>query len=276
MAELVGIFATSHGPLIAREWDNLKPDHRGRIAAAFDNAGKRLAECRPDVLVVVSPDHWVNFFISNLPAVCIGIGEENDGPPEPFMQKVFPRPRIKGHARLGRHILERALASDFEPALSHRLKLDHGFCIPLWRMGVPETLPILPVIVNDLEEPMPSIRRCLRWGELIADAIRSYPEPLRVAILGTGGLSHSIGEPTMGEVDEAFDRACIAHFQDGDGARLTAFLEDGLRRTGNGAHEVRDWVVAHGAAGSRGFELIDYVPSPPTYVGLGFAAWTPR
>ena len=273
MAELVGIFATSHGPLIAREWDNLVPDHRARIAAAFDAVAKRLVACRPDVLVVISPDHWVNFFISNLPAVCIGIGDEHDGPPEPFMQKVFPRARVPGHAAFGRHLLQTALASDFEPALSHRLKLDHGFCIPLWRLGVPATMPIVPIVVNDLEEPMPSIRRCLAWGRLIADAVRSYPEPLRVAILGTGGLSHSIGEPTMGEVDEAFDHACIAHFQDGNGPKLSAFLEDALTKTGNGAHEVRDWVVAHGAAGSRGFELVDYVPSPATYVGLGFAAW---
>jgi hypothetical protein len=27
-------------------------------------------------------------------------------------------------------------------------------------------------------------------------------------------------------------------------------------------------------AGSRGFELIDYFPSPATLVGAGFASWT--
>jgi hypothetical protein len=32
-------------------------------------------------------------------------------------------------------------------------------------------------------------------------------------------------------------------------------------------------VVAHAAAGSKGFELIDYFPSPQTLVGAGFAAW---
>ncbi len=45
------------------------------------------------------------------------------------------------------------------------------------------------------------------------------------------------------------------------------------RRTGNGAHEIRDWVIAHAAAGSTGFELIDYFPSPATLVGAGFASW---
>ena len=100
MAELVGIFAVSHGPLIAREWENMPRDHRDKLEAGFDEVGRRLNACKPDVLVVVSPDHWVNFFINNLPAVCIGIGEEHDGPPEPFMKKVYPHERLKGQSGL--------------------------------------------------------------------------------------------------------------------------------------------------------------------------------
>ena len=217
MADLVGVFAASHGPIIARDWETMPTGHRNKLAAGFDEIGRRLKVCRPDLLVVISPDHWVNFFISNLPAVCIGIGEEHDGPPEPFMKKVFPHQRLKGHAAFGRHLLETALDGDFEPALSHRLKLDHGTCIPLWRIGVDIQLPIVPLIVNDLEEPMPSIRRCLAWGRLLRRAIESYPEPLRIAVLGTGGLSHSIGESTMGWIDEEFDHNCIKHFEDGAG-----------------------------------------------------------
>ena len=54
-----------------------------------------------------------------------------------------------------------------------------------------------------------------------------------------------------------------------------AFLTSELPRTGNGAHEIRDWVIAHAAAGSTGFELIDDFPSPATFVGAGFASWKP-
>jgi hypothetical protein len=77
----------------------------------------------------------------------------------------------------------------------------------------------------------------------------------------------------MGWIDEEFDHACIRHFADGEDARLAAFLTEALPRTGNGSHEIRDWVVAHAAAGSQGFELIDYFPSPQTLVGAGFASW---
>ena len=120
---------------------------------------------------------------------------------------------------------------------------------------------------------MPSIKRWLAWGRLLRRAIESYPEPLRVAVLGTGGLSHSIGEPTMGWIDENFDHACIKHFEHSEDSQLAAFLTEALPRTGNGAHEIRDWVIAHGAAGSTGFELIDYFPNPETLVGASFASW---
>jgi len=273
MASLVGAFAAIHSPIIARNWDVMPAGHRAKLTSAFDEVGRRLRACRADLLVVVSPDHWVNFFIDNMPAVCIGIGDEHGGPPEPFMRKHFPREQLKGHAAFGRHLLNTALDHDFEPALSHRMKLDHGTCIPLWRTGVEPEMPIVPIIINDVEEPMPSIRRCLAWGKLLRQAIDSYGEPLRVAVLGTGGLSHSIGETTMGWIDEDFDHACIRHFEDGEETRLAAFLTQALPRTGNGAHEIRDWVVAHAAAGSRGFELIDYFPSPETLVGAGFASW---
>src|SRR6185437_12005139 len=99
------------------------------------------------------------------------------------------------------------------------------------RMGVARLPRIIPMVVNDLEPPMPSIRRCLAWGRLLAQAIASYPENLRVAILATGGLSHSIGEPTMGDIDEPFDNGCIEAFRDGRDAKVVDALERGLAAT---------------------------------------------
>lgn len=273
MADLVGAFAASHGPLIAREWGNLPDGPKNALDTAFTEMGKRLKAAEPDVLVIFSPDHWVNFFINNLPSFCIGIGDEHDGPPEPFMQAVYPHKTLPGHPGFGRHLLDTALENDFDPAISHRLTLDHGFCVPLWRMGLDPSLPIVPVTVNDLEAPMPTLRRCIAWGKMLRQAIDSYPDDLRVAVLGTGGLSHSIGEPTMGEIDEPFDELCIDLFKNADDDALAAGLEKALATTGNGAEEVRDWVIVHAAAGSKGFDLIDYTPIPEVYVGCGMAEW---
>jgi hypothetical protein len=94
-----------------------------------------------------------------------------------------------------------------------------------------------------------------------------------VGVLATGGLSHSIGEPDMGRIDEAFDRDCIRRFENGNAPALFDFLNQRLPSAGNGASEVRNWVAAHGAARGRGFELIEYAPIPNVYVGCGFASW---
>lgn len=272
MAELAGIYAASHGPMIVRNWDVLTSAERESLNGAFDELGRRIRAARPDALVVISPDHWVNFFIDNLPAICVGVGEEHDGPPEPWF-KAFPHRKLAGHPELAQHIVRTALDSDFEPSVSYKLALDHGFCIPVWKAGVDPVPPIVPVIFNDLEPPYPSVRRCYAWGEVLARAVRTFPGNLRVGILATGGLSHSIGEPTMGRIDEAFDRGCIRRFEDGDAPALFEFLNGRLPGAGNGASEVRNWVAAHGAAGGQGFELIRYDPIPNVYVGCGVAAW---
>jgi aromatic ring-opening dioxygenase catalytic subunit (LigB family) len=271
MASLVGAFAASHGPLIVREWEQVPPEQQKRMAEAFRELGRRIAAARVEALIVVSPDHWSNFFLDNLPAICIGVGEVNEGPPEPWM-KAFPHREMAGHAGLGMHIARTALDEGFEPSLSHRLKLDHGICIPLWRMDL-EPLPrIVPILLNSIETPMPSLKRCYQWGGLLRKAIESYGEPLRVAILGTGGLSHSIGEKTMGAIHQDFDRETIRRFGSSPD-ELIGFLHERLSAHGNGSEEVRNWLVAHGAAGGRGFELVDYVPTPKVIVGCGFAAW---
>ena len=205
-------------------------------------------------------------------SVCIGVGETHDGPPEPWM-KAFPHRELAGDAGLAMHIAATAMAEGFEPSLSHRLKLDHGFCIPFLRMGLAALPRIVPLIVNSIEPPLPSLRRCLQWGALLSKAIESYPAPLRVAVLGSGGLSHSIGEPTMGAIDEPFDQECIRLFKLENEENLVKYLDAGISGTGNGTEEIRNWLVAHGAAGGRGFELIDYLPVPTVIVGCGFAAW---
>src|SRR5712691_11609286 len=245
MAKLAGVFASSHAPLIIRGWKDVKPADQQDLRRALTELGRRIKAARPDVLVEIAPDHWVNFFIDNLPSICIGMGEEHEGPAEPWM-KDCPFKKIAGHPKLANHILQTAL---------ERLP------------------PIVPIVFNDLEPPFPSVRRCLQWGTMLAEAIRTYPEDIRVAILATGGLSHSIGEPTMGEIDEPFDRECIHHFENGDDRRLVDFLNERLPTIGNGAAEIRNWVAAHGAADRRGFELIGYCNCPEVYVGCGFASW---
>src|SRR5947207_15617212 len=253
MASLVGAFAASHGPLIIREWERVPPEQKKRMAAAYKELGRRLTAAKPDVLIVVSPDHWSNFFLDNYPAVCIGVGAVNDGPPEPWM-KDFPHRTLAGDAAFASHLVDEALRHGFEPAVSHHLKLDHGSCIPLWKMELERLPKIVPLLVNSIEPPMPSLDRCYRWGELLRKAIESYREPLRVAILGTGGLSHSIGEKTMGAIYEDFDQETIRLFAASE-KELIDYLDRERPARATGPEKVGTWLVATAPAAARGFTL---------------------
>src|ERR1700704_7080378 len=118
MAQLVGVFASSHGPMIVRNWQTVAPHWKESLTSAFSELGRRIKAARPDVLIEISPDHWVNFFIDNLPSICVGMGEEHEGPAEPWM-KDCPFKKIAGHPKLANHILQTALERDFEPSVSH-------------------------------------------------------------------------------------------------------------------------------------------------------------
>jgi aromatic ring-opening dioxygenase catalytic subunit (LigB family) len=274
VAKLAGVFAASHAPLIARDWHLFEEPLKAKLTSAYQRLGARVNAAKADIIIEIAPDHWSNFFINNLPSVCIGVGATHLGPPEPFL-KGFGHQTLAGEPQFAMHLLETALASGFEPSVSHQLALDHGFCIPLWRMEIDPLPPIVPVIINSLEPPMPSIARCVAWGNLLASAIASYPGDARIAVVASGGLSHSIGEPTMGAIDEVFDAGCIRAFEAGGEPAIVGYLDQTLATAGNGAHEVRNWVAAHAAAGSNGFELIEYLPVPEVYVGCAWAAWNP-
>src|SRR6476646_5143439 len=114
MARLVGAYAASHGPLLIREWEAVPAEQKRRLSAAFAELGKRMRSARPDVLIVVSPDHWSNFFLDNYPAVCIGVGAANEGPPEPWMKGSAHR-EIAGHPGFALHIAGEAMRAGFEP-----------------------------------------------------------------------------------------------------------------------------------------------------------------
>jgi aromatic ring-opening dioxygenase catalytic subunit (LigB family) len=276
MATLTGVFAASHMPPIVFRWERVDEARRDEVTAAYAEWGRRVAAARADVLVIVSPDHFVNFFLDNLPAVCIGIGDAHGAPPETWL-KALPYTSFPGHPRFADHLAAEAFAAGFEPSLSRQFTLDHGFVLPFFKAGLPAVpgRTIVPFVVNTVEPPYPSARRCLAWGALIARAVASWPGTERVAVVATGGLSHSIGELTMGAIDSDFDRGVLDRLGAPDDDALVAYVERTIDRAGNGAQETRNWLVARGAAGRSRFETVYYRAIPEWYTGLGLAEWRP-
>jgi aromatic ring-opening dioxygenase catalytic subunit (LigB family) len=276
MAEIVGVFAASHAPPLVRDWNSIEKARKQGLDFAFFQLGRRIQDANPDIILAVGTDHWANFFLDNMPAICVGLGAEHGGPPEDWLSD-YPHPAMIGHPQFALHLAEQAFAQGFELSVSYRMKLDHAFCVPLWKAGINPLPAIVPIMINAIQNPVPNIPRCLALGTLIADAVESFSASTRVVVLATGGLSHSVGEPAMGEIDEQFDRGCIERLANRDPASLMEFLsEERIARAGNGASEVRFWMVAHGAARCSGFGLIHYEAVPETYTGCCFAQWKLR
>ena len=64
---------------------------------------------------------------------------------------------------------------------------------------------VVPLVVNVLQHPLPTPRRCFKLGKALRKAIESYPEDLKVAMVGTGGLSHQMIGERAGFNNETWD-----------------------------------------------------------------------
>ncbi|MFG2884604.1 hypothetical protein ACGFYV_20320 [Streptomyces sp. NPDC048297] len=271
---IVGVFAASHSPGITGWPERAPADVRATVEGAYDEVRRRIAALRPDAVIAVSVEHFTNFHLGNLPAFAIATGDSYLGPTTAEMaeflrveQHLYP-----GHAELGRHLYAHALRAEFDPALVEGgLEFDENFCVPLKRLDPDSEYPLVPVVVNGVNPPWPTPKRCYDLGRMIRDAVEAQSFARRVVILATGGLSHWVGLPQSGSVNEDFDRDFVARLESGDPARLTDYTQDDIDAAGNGAHEIRTWLVAAGAARS-GFDVLAYEPVPEWLTGTAVAA----
>jgi hypothetical protein len=271
VAHLVAVAAASHAPLITAAPEAAEPAARERLMAGFAALRAELAAARPDVVVVCANEHFTNFFLDNFPAFCIGIADHHAGPSEPWLG--IPRTTVPGHRTLGRWLLDRMLAADFDPAFSEELCLDHGIMTVLHFLTPGLTVPVVPIIQNCAVPPMPSLRRCYRLGAVLRDAVLAWPGPARVALLGSGGLSHTVGAPGMGRVDAAFDRWLLDRLGAGAVEEVLALTDADVGRAGNGTHEIRSWLTAAGAVDGRPARLLAYEPIPAWATGMGVVSY---
>lgn len=273
MAELTGVFAVAHSPGLTGFPGRADPAKRDAVLAGFGEVAGRLRAGAPDAIVAVSVEHFTNFFLANLPAFAIATGEAHLGPVTAEMAEFLgiAQRHYPGMRALGGQIYAYALAHDFDPALADGgFDFDENFCVPLELLGQAGT-PVVPVIVNGVNPPYPTARRCYAFGRMLTAAIAAADAVDRVAVLATGGLSHWVGMPQAGTVDEDFDRDFLARLEAGDAGRLTDYDDDQIEAAGNGAHEIRAWLVAAGAAAVP-FETLAYEPTPEWLTGTAVAA----
>ncbi|MGJ3508179.1 hypothetical protein [Enemella sp. A6] len=271
---IVQVFATSHSPGIAGWPERAGEGQYEAVMAGYAEVARRLHEMKPDAIIAVSVEHFTNFHLGNHPPFAIATGESYLGPVTEEMARFLkvPQQQYPGHAELGRHVLEFALEAEFDPALIEGgLAFDENFCTP-WKYLDPDaTIPMVPIIVNGVNPPWPTLRRCYAFGQMLRRAVAAQSLVEKVAVIATGGLSHSVGTPDSGYIDERFDRDFLERLSAGDPDRLVDFSNDEIDAAGNGAHEIRTWLVAAGAAGTP-FDVLAYEPVPEWLTGTGVAA----
>lgn len=272
--QVVGAFAASHSPGITGWPERVEPAVRQKVEGAYTEVRRRIDALEPDALIVVSVEHFTNFNLGNLPAFAIATGDSYLGPVTEEMAQFLnvSQRRHPGAATLGRHLYEFALNAEFDPALVEGgLDFDENFSVPLKHLDPEVRYPLVPVIVNGVNPPWPTPKRCYEFGRMIRDAVAAQTEARRVVVLSTGGLSHWVGLPESGNINQEFDRDFIERLTDGDANRLTDYSQAQIDLAGNGAHEIRTWLVAAGAA-QVGFDVLTYEPVPEWLTGTAVAA----
>jgi len=195
MATIVGGIATSHTPTIAFAKDANKMDDPvwKPIFEGFEPVQEWLRAKKPDVLVYIYNDHMTAFF-DHYSHFALGVGE-SFGPAD---EGGGPRdlPRIQGDPHLAQHVAKALVADEFDLSYFQGKNLDHGAFSPLSVLLDHDSedwaARLLPIACGVLTVPSPSPKRFWKFGKALRRAIQSYPEDIKVAIVGTGGLSHQV------------------------------------------------------------------------------------
>lgn len=236
-----------------------------RVFAGFRTLGASLKAARPDVLVVIATDHFLSFDYTVLPIFAVGSGECFNG----WGEFGVPKRDYHGRAAFGASIHAGMVDAGFDLVSARDMMLDHSFSCPLQLLLDGWDVPILPIYVNCTIAPLPTLSRCLDFGTALGDVLRRQTMFDRVAIVGTGGLSHWVGMPSTGIINREFDQRFLEAFAQGQGTEIARWDSDEvIRCAGNGAAEIRNWIAAAAAARSNGARVLAYEPVSAWNTGI--------
>jgi aromatic ring-opening dioxygenase catalytic subunit (LigB family) len=258
----------SHGPGMTARAERADPAVRDPFFATLGRLRAALEASRPDAIMVIAAEHFANFFMNNMPAYCIGMADEYEGPIEDPDWLRIARRTIPGNPDLSRRIIAQAMKR-VDLAYAEEWKFDHGIMVPLSFLTPAFDLPVIPANINCQGPPLTPLSRAYEFGRAIREACDAVPE--RIALVGTGGISHWPATPNSGKINEAWDRDFLARWTRNDRAALTAYSdEETLRDAGQGGFEIRTLIAVAGACEGRSGEIWFCEPIP-IFATSGFA-----
>ncbi|WP_372730654.1 class III extradiol dioxygenase family protein [Novosphingobium sp.] len=252
MANIIGGYFTSHVPGIGgamvrgdQETPYWKPFFDG-----YPPISKWLAEAKPDVAVVFSNDHGLNFFLDKMPTFAVGAAPTYDNADEGWGLPVYKS--FTGHPALSWHLIDSLVRDEFDITTCQQMLVDHAISIPfeLVYPGV-ETWPIklIPIAINTVQYPLPSPKRCLALGRAVHRALQSWGGDERILVCGTGGLSHQLDGPRAGFMNPDYDTFCLDNLAANPDALTGHTAEQVAELAGTQGVEILNWIAARGALG---------------------------
>jgi protocatechuate 4,5-dioxygenase beta chain len=272
MGSIIAGIGTSHVPSIGGAYDRGKQSNPAwkPLFDAYVPVREWLTELKVDVAIMVYNDHGADFFFDKYPTFAVGAAESYGIADEGF--GVRPLPSIRGDLAFSQHLCRSLVYDEFDLTVCQEMRVEHGFLVPMHLCfeHTADSWPVaaVPIAVNVLQHPLPTARRCYRLGQAIRRAVESYPRDLRVAIIGTGGMSHQLTGENFGQMHRDNDLDFLERIER-DPESLTGLTHQVMmERFGVEGIELIMWLVMRGALSDQARRVHRSYYAPMT-TGMG-------
>jgi len=275
MAEIVAAMALTHSPGLTGWFDAAPAEHRRLALGALGEMRARLETARPDVLLMFSNDHLLNWPINNTPEYTVGIADRHVGPADWYDEWLaLKKYEVPGHPALARHLVNAGARLRLALSYLRDMQFDDGISVPLHYLNPDMRIPLVPVSMNCTVPPIPTPARAYEVGVTLREVVRAFPGRERVAVIATGGLSHEPGGPRYFWVDEEFDLWFLDLLKRGDHAALLreCTLERMEAAGSGGTAELLAWILVL-AFTTGPADVLAYMPALAWRSGTGMVVW---
>ena len=174
----VQLICCSHSPLMTTDVEETEQNVHAHFFQELGSASAALHAFKPDLVVLFGPDHFNGFFYELMPAFCIGTSAESS---KDWHLESGP---LRVPRELALSCVRFLQSRDFDVAISHQMKVDHGMTIPLYQLtGALARYDVLPVFVNCAADPRPSFRRVRAFGQAIGEFLAD--QNMRITVVGS-------------------------------------------------------------------------------------------
>ena len=261
----------SHAPGITGRADQADPTVRDAFYESFDQMRQDIEASGAEAIVIIAAEHFANFFMNNMPSFAMGMADFYDGPIEDAAWLGIDKFRAPGNKDLSRRLITEVMQSA-DVSYAEEWKFDHGIAVPLHFLTPRFDLPVIPVNINCQGPPLTPVHRAWAFGEALRRACDAVPE--KIALVGTGGISHWPATPDSGKINEAWDRDFLDRWSRNDKDALLDYDDTQVYAdAGQGGFEIRTFVTVSAAANGAPGDVHFYAPIPIFAVGCTIASY---